>query len=240
KIRVGSERFLETEQIVLPEELDTVQQHAYRQGHSLICLASGDTVLGAVELEPVLRPEAESVIRQLQQMKKEIIILSGDHEQPTRKIAETVQADQYFPGILPEDKADLIEQIRAQGRTVCFVGDGINDAIALKKADVSVAVQGASTAAAESAQVVLREGSLEALPRMFDIATEFQKNMRDTFYAVTYPGVIGIGGVFFTHFTIFQAFLMYMISTAGGMTTTLLPFLRKQEQDTPSSDPQSK
>ncbi|MCI5131658.1 MAG: HAD family hydrolase, partial [Candidatus Electrothrix sp. EH2] len=231
EIRVGSERFLQAEQIALPEQLAAVQKAAYSRGHSLVCVASGDTVLGAVELEPVLRPEAKRVVRALQDMNKEVILLSGDHELPTGSIAETVQADQYVAGIAPEDKAGLIEQFREQGRTVCFVGDGINDAIALKKADVSVAVQGASTAAAESAQIVLRERSLEALPEMFDIAKEFQKNIRDTFYAVTYPGVIGIGGVFSAQFTITSAFLMYLFSTLSGMTVSQLPFLRREEKD---------
>lgn len=239
EIRVGSERFLQAEQIDLPEQLAAVQKAAYSRGHSLVCVASGDTVLGAVELEPILRPEAKRVVRALQDMNKEVILLSGDHELPTGSIAETVQADQYFAGIAPEDKAVLIEQLREQGRTVCFVGDGINDAIALKKADVSVAVQGASTAAVESAQVVFRERSLEALPEMFDIAKEFQKNMRDTFYTVTYPGVIGIGGVFLAGFTVSSAFLMYLFSTLSGMTVSQLPFLRREEKDSTSYAAQS-
>ncbi len=129
-------------------------------------------------------------------------------------MAEALGADHYFAEILPEKKAELIGQLRENGKTVCFVGDGINDAIALKKADVSISVKGASPAATDSAQVVLTESSLDAIPDIFELSSDFQDNMHNTFFAVTCPGILGIGGVFLAHFTIFHAFVLNMISTA--------------------------
>ncbi|HHC24777.1 MAG TPA: HAD family hydrolase, partial [Desulfobacterales bacterium] len=91
-------------------------------------------------------------------------------------MAEALGADHYFAEILPEKKAELIGQLRENGKTVCFVGDGINDAIALKKADVSISVKGASPAATDSAQVVLTESSLDAIPDIFELSSDFQDN----------------------------------------------------------------
>jgi Cu2+-exporting ATPase len=240
KIKVGSDRFMETEGIGLPDDFDEVRETIYEQGNSLICVARDTDLIGAVEMEPMLRPDAEDVIRRLKAMQKTVCIISGDHEKPTRAVAEILGADQYFAGILPEEKAGLIEELRKEGKKVCFVGDGINDAIALKKADVSISVKGASTAAEDSAQIVLTRGSLTPVPAVFELASDFQDNMHNTFAAVIYPGIVGIAGVFFAHFTLFHAFIMYIISTAGGAAVSAQPFLKKigEKKDPENSDKQ--
>ncbi|MCP4109990.1 MAG: heavy metal translocating P-type ATPase [Desulfobacteraceae bacterium] len=230
KIRVGSLRFMGTEETVLPENFDKIMETAFEQGFSIVCVAQENNLIGAVELEPTLRPGAEYAVHRLKAMHKEIHIVSGDHERPTRTIAHTLGIDGYAAEILPEQKAELIEHLREKGKTVCFVGDGINDAIALKKADVSVSVKGSSAAAGDSAQIVLEDFSLEALPRIFELASDFQDNMHSTFLAVTYPGVMGIGGVFFAHFDIFKAFIMYILSTAGGVAVSMHPLLKEMEK----------
>ena len=87
-----------------------------------------------------------------------IAIVSGDHDAPTRALAESLGMDRYFAQVLPADKADYVAKLQAEGRRVCFVGNGINDSIALKKADVSVSLRGASSLATDTAQVVFLEG----------------------------------------------------------------------------------
>ncbi len=230
KIRVGSDRFMKTEGTVLPEEFYKILETAFEQGFSIVCVAQENHLIGAVELEPTLRPDAEDVVHRLKAMHKEIHIISGDHERPTRTLAHTLGADDYSAEILPEEKAELITQLRKKGKTVCFVGDGINDAIALKKADVSVSVKGSSIAAEDSAQIVLEDASLKALPRIFELSSDFQDNMHSTFFAVTYPGVVGVGGVFFAHFNVFHSFLMYMLSTAGGAAVSMHPLLKEMKK----------
>ena len=90
---------------------------------------------------------------------KHIAIISGDHEEPTRRLAEKLGMDRYFAEVLPQDKARYVEQLQTEGRTVCFVGDGINDSIALKKANVSISLRGASSIATDTAQIVFMEES---------------------------------------------------------------------------------
>lgn len=118
---------------------------------------------GVLEIEPSIRPEARQLVQYLKQRGMEIYIISGDHEQPTRNIAKQLGIDHYFAQILPENKADLVKQLRDKGKFVCFVGDGINDAIALKSAQISISLKGASTAATDTAQIIFMDGTLNSL-----------------------------------------------------------------------------
>jgi Cu2+-exporting ATPase len=90
----------------------------------------------------------------------------------------------------------LIAGLRAKGKFVCFVGDGINDAIALKQANVSISLCGASTAATDTAQIILMDGNLNKLKSLFEIAHAFESNMRTNYWLAIMPGVICLGGVF--------------------------------------------
>ena len=127
-----------------------------------------------------MRPEAKMVIDSLRKHHtiQSVAIISGDHEAPTKKLAEQLMIDNYFAEVLPQDKAKLIAQLQKEGRTVCYIGDGINDAIALKQADVSISLRGASTVATDTAQIILMNENLEQLGLLFDIAKNFDKNMK--------------------------------------------------------------
>ena len=143
-IRVGSRRFMEMSGIAIPADID--EDHYHALGHSLVYLAIDNQLAGAIELKPTIRPEAKRIVSALKQRNMSIVIISGDHEQPTKKLAADLGIDHYLAQTLPENtypaplgKADLIEQLQKapkghdKGQVVCFVGDGINDSIALKK-----------------------------------------------------------------------------------------------------------
>ncbi|WP_054774246.1 HAD-IC family P-type ATPase [Methylogaea oryzae] len=151
-IRVGSARFLANEGIAMPDEVEAIRSQADACGYSLVHVAVDDRYSGAIELRPIIRPEAKAVIEELKKRDLQLYIISGDHEEPTRNLAEALGIDNYFAQTLPGDKAALVEGLRQQGRFVCFVGDGINDSIALKKANVSISLKGASTAATDTAR----------------------------------------------------------------------------------------
>ena len=128
-------------------------------------------VAGAIELHTTIRPEARAIVRGLRRRHiASMYIISGDHEAPTRRLAETLGIEHYFAETLPENKAALIEGLQQAGKVICYVGDGINDSIAMKKSHVSVSLRGASTLAVDTAEVILLDGSLNQLGRLFDIA----------------------------------------------------------------------
>ena len=133
--------------------------------------------------------------------------------------------DSYFAETLPQDKAIIIEQLQAQGKVVCYVGDGINDAIALKKARVSVSLRGASTAATDTAQVVLLDEGLGRLGDLFAIADDFNKTLTTSFVLSIVPGVLNIGGAFFLHFGFMHSVICNQIGFWASIGSSMRPTL---------------
>lgn len=223
-VQVGSPRFMEKEGLTIPVRLKAVQAESYAQGSSVIMVAVEHRVIGAIELRPTVRPEAAAVIRRLRQCGiASIYIISGDHEFPTKKLADELGLDRYFAETLPEQKAVLIQQLQRSGKSVCYVGDGINDAIALKEATVSISLRGASTVATDAAQVILMDESLRHLSQFFDLSQQFQNHVRTTFLAVLIPHFISMGGVFFFHLGFLPVFLLAQVGLLAGLLHALSP-----------------
>jgi len=231
-IRVGSGKFMALENISISNEIEKIEANCHQQGYSLVYVAVGDQLAGVIELLPTIRPEAKHVIQQLKQRNLSLYIISGDHETPTQVLAQKLGIDNYFAETLPEQKADLIEQLQKQGKSVCFIGDGVNDAIALKKAQVSVSLQGASTVAMNTAQVILMEENLTQLLQLFDLADSLDKNFKSSLALDIIPNVICIGGAFFFHLGIYGALAIYSIGLVSGVANGMLPLLGQSIQKT--------
>ncbi len=181
-------------------------------------------MVGAIELKPTIRPEAEAVVRGLRERGiQSTYIISGDHEAPTRKLAYDLGIDHYFAETLPEDKATLIEQLQQEGKMVCYVGDGINDAIALKKAAISISMQGASSVAVDTAQVILMDQNLSKLCDLFDLAADFNRNMTKTFGLVVAPHLLSLFGILFMHFGLLSVIILCQLGLGVGVGNALWP-----------------
>jgi Cu2+-exporting ATPase len=193
-----------------------------------VLVAIDNGVVGAIELEPTILPEARSVIQALRKRNVEIYVISGDHEEPTRALANALGIDSYFANVLPEDKAKHVERLQSLGRNVCFVGDGINDSIALKKAQVSVSLRGATTVATDTAQVVLMGATLEQLPNLFTLSRQFDTNMKVGLAASIIPCFCIIGGVFIVHLSLLGSVLIYNAGLLTGIGVAMMPLLQSR------------
>ncbi len=195
KVLVRSMSFIAGEGIRIPRELKTIQEISHHQGYSLVIAAIGNQ-LGAIELHPTIRPEAPDVIKKLSK-NYNLYIISGDHKEPTRKMAETLNIDHYFAEVLPQDKACLIKKLKREGKSICFVGDGINDSVALKEADVSISLEGASTIAVNTANIILTKGTLKELPLLFEVMQEFKQNSTHSKLISAIPNTLCLIGTLF-------------------------------------------
>lgn len=226
-VRVGSARFLRMEGIEIPASIDSEMQHTLREGNSMILVGVDEKLGGAIELQASHRPEIQDIITGLRQRGiKELAILSGDHEEPTRKMAEMLGMDRYFAEVLPQDKAGYVELLQKEGRTVCFVGDGINDSIALKKANVSISLRGASGIAMDTANILFMQESLSGLCEVLDIAKELERNIRRSWQLIVVPNSVCIAGVFALGFGLWTSVLFNNATMVLSFLNGVLP-LRK-------------
>ncbi|MBV8334529.1 MAG: heavy metal translocating P-type ATPase, partial [Alphaproteobacteria bacterium] len=230
RVRVGSRRFMEMEGLALTQEIEAALDEAHTEGHTMVMVAVGDRIGGALELRASVRPEVRGIVQGLRERGiKHIAIISGDHEAPTRKLAEELGMDRYFAQVLPTDKADYVEKLQREGRKVCFVGDGINDAIALKKADVSISLRGATSIATDTAHVVFMEQGLGKLCELHDIARDLERNVRNSWIMIVVPNVACVLGVFTLGFGIGASVVTNNVAALGALANGLWP-MRKVAQ----------
>ncbi|RRR74380.1 MAG: heavy metal translocating P-type ATPase [Candidatus Viridilinea halotolerans] len=218
-VHVGSERFLAAEGMAIPSELAALGGTAHERGTTLVWVACNQVVLGAIELAATVRPEAHAVVQALQRRGIRCVIISGDQEAPTRQLAASLGIEEYFASTLPSHKAERVAALKAAGRTVCFVGDGINDAIALREANVSVSLAGATTAAIDTAQVILIKNDLRQLLVLFDLVDTMQRDIKQQFGTYLAWSVLAAGGVIFFNggFLVSQTLLMASLATSVGL-----------------------
>ncbi len=232
-IRTGSLRFMKTEGIAVPDKIrEMTDSSHFADGCSLVMVALNEQLIGAIEIQPQVRPEAKGIISGLRQHGiRHISIVSGDHRHPTQQLADSLETDSYFYNILPENKADIVEQLQKKGRTVCFVGDGVNDAIAMKKANVSVSLCGAASVATDVAQVILMDGSLSHMCGLFDISKKLDTNLRQSLILGLGNGIICVGSALFLGLGILGSLILVDTFSLGvGISHAMLPLKQLEER----------
>ncbi len=217
-IHVGSIRFMTTERMTLPAKIEEAIKISHHEGNSLVIVAVNRQIIGAIEIQASMRTEVKPMVKTLRQFGiKHISIVSGDHEQPTKKLATSLGMDSYFYEVLPENKAQIVEQLQQEGKVVCFVGDGINDAIAMKKADVSISIKGASSIATDIAPIVLMDSGLSHLCKLFDISRSLNTTLRNSLKIAITPNIITIICVFILHFGRLEGIVLDAIGLSIGI-----------------------
>jgi heavy metal translocating P-type ATPase len=197
RVRIGSRRFIELHHVGL-ERARSDETAAHAVGASPIFVAVDDRLAGMLELQDQLRDDAPDAVRSLRARKmRNVIMLSGDHPEPSRVIAESLGLRHHYAELLPEDKARLVRELKAEGRVVAMVGDGVNDALALHAADVGIAVPGGAEVAAEAADIVLLSGGLDRVVRALDLARESIVAVRQTLGVAARAnlGVVGLASL---------------------------------------------
>ena len=167
---------------------------AHAAGAAPAFVAVDGDLAGLLVLEDELRAEAPAAVLALRQRQmRNVIMLSGDHPEPSRVIAESLGLRHHYADVLPEDKARLIRELKAQGRVVAMVGDGVNDALALSEADVGVAVPGGAPVTIEAADVVLLRGGLDRFVWALDLSRGAMAGVRRTLTVASQANLAVVG-----------------------------------------------
>jgi Cu2+-exporting ATPase len=194
RVLVGSRRFMDAHRIGLDAAADD-EAAAHAVGAAPAFVAVDGRLAGVIILQDSLRAEARDAVLALRARRmRNVIMLSGDHPEPTRVIAESLGVRHHYAEMLPGDKAALIRSLKAEGRTVAMVGDGANDALALNEADVGMAVPGGADLAVEAADVVILRGGLDRVVRALDLSREGIQAIRRTLRVAARVnlGVVGL------------------------------------------------
>ena len=139
-------------------------------GVSEVYVARAGQVLGSIRIADVLRPEAKNAVAAMRQMGLRTVLLSGDTQAATSSVGRDLGVDEAVGGLLPEQKAKWVTELRRKGRNVAMVGDGIDDAPALVEANVGIAMGSGTDVAGESADVILIGSDLSKLVETLRLA----------------------------------------------------------------------
>jgi P-type Cu2+ transporter len=135
----------------------------------------------------VIRPESREAVRRLHEMGVEVAMLTGDSEAVAKAVSEELGIDQYFAEVLPEHKEQKVAQLQKQGRRVAMVGDGVNDAPALTRADVGIAIGSGTDVAIESAGIILvRSNPLDIVHIIALSRASYRKMIENLLWATGY------------------------------------------------------
>lgn len=178
KVSVGNHALIESLQIPFTSEMRQTGKIFAQAGNSLVYVVVDDQVTHLIGIRDQVRPGTAKMIQQLKQLGiKQTMMLSGDNQETVDIIAKELGIDQAFGNLLPEDKSQIVRDLKDQGQTIAFVGDGINDSPSLSYADVGIAMGQGTDVAIESSDLVLMQSDIHKLPTAIDLAKHIQANM---------------------------------------------------------------
>ncbi|MEM7539354.1 MAG: heavy metal translocating P-type ATPase [Chloroflexota bacterium] len=208
-VKVGSIRYMERENIDVPDSIQNALTDAHELGNSAILVAFDGKMVGLIEMQSTPRDEAVRVVEFLKTSYIDnILLISGDHEMPTRSLAGQLGIEQFHAGVLPHEKADYVRHYQERGHKVMMVGDGINDSAALSLADISVSLQGASTIAVDVADVIFMDGSLKKFEYLFEVSKRLNRNVQRSFLMIAIPNTICIAGAMTGVFGLYSSLVL--------------------------------
>ncbi len=188
---VGNQVFLQEKGIPF-DEAEKIISALLPAGKSLIYVAVENKLAGIVAVADPVKADSISAVQSLKNMGIKIFMISGDHEKTVQAVAKEVGVDNYFAGVLPDQKANYVKQLQQQGYQVGMIGDGINDAPALAQADVSIAIGTGTDIAMETSDIILIHGNLSAVVSALALSRATVKNIKQNLFGSFFYNVLGI------------------------------------------------
>ena len=198
RVVIGSHHFVfEDEKCTIPAA-EQQKFDALKPAYSHLYMAASGQLVGVICISDPLRPEAAAVLNGLRALGiQNTVMMTGDSERTAAAIAKQVGVDRFFAEVLPEDKANFVQQAKAEGHTVVMIGDGINDSPALSAADIGIAIHSGAAIAREIADVTIKADSLEELVALKAIANSLQKRVHANYrFVLTFnSALIALGAL---------------------------------------------
>jgi Cu2+-exporting ATPase len=186
-VHVGGPRLLESLGLEIPSSLQPFSETAGKKAQSVIFTVVEKSVVAAFAIADVIRPESRPAIEALHKLNIQVAMLTGDSRAVADAVAADLGIDQVFAEVLPEHKDRMVAQLQAQGKKVAMVGDGVNDAPALTRADVGIAIGGGTDVAIESAGLILVQSNPLDVVKIFALSrASYRKMIQNLWWAAGY------------------------------------------------------
>lgn len=202
KVYIGNEQLMTDNLISIAAFKDNLEEAA-REGKTPLHIGIDGAFAGYIIAEDVVKEDSKSLVKQLKSMDIEVVMLTGDHKITARAIGNQLGIEKVYAEVLPEGKANVIDELMEDKRQVAMVGDGINDAVALTKATVGIAIGTGTDVAIESADVVLVKDSLQDVVTSLELSKATIRNIKQNLFWAFFYNVIGIpvaAGIFYIRF----------------------------------------
>ncbi|MCX4362774.1 MAG: heavy metal translocating P-type ATPase [Clostridia bacterium] len=174
------------------KDIEDAAERFSKDGKSIVVVAIEEKAAGVLGISDVLKDDGKEAVDELKKLGLRVILLSGDNKNSAQYIAKSAGIDEVIADVLPEQKGEVIDKLISQGAKVAMIGDGINDAPALAKANVGIAMGGGSDVAVESGQVVIVGGSVLGVVRAVRLARATMRNIKQNLFWAFIYNVIGI------------------------------------------------
>ena len=187
QLSAGGPQLIQSLSVNLPEMLQQFANDAATRGQATIYLVEDRRVLAAFAVADAIRPESRDAVDKLHDARMEVVMLTGDAKAVADAVARDLGIDEVFSQVLPQDKATKIEELKARGRRVAMVGDGVNDAPALVTSDVGVAIGAGTDVAVEAGDIVLVRSDPRDVPRIVELSrATYRKMIQNLWWAAGY------------------------------------------------------
>ena len=173
------------------EKLQQQAEQLAKQGKTPLLFVRDGKLLGMIAVADVIKEDSPQAIAELQNMGIKVVMLTGDNEQTARALGKQAGVDEVIAGVLPDGKEQVIGSLKQQGKTI-MVGDGINDAPALTRADIGIAIGAGADIAMDAADIVLMKSRLSDIPAAIRLSRATLKNIHENLFWAFFYNVIGI------------------------------------------------
>src|SRR5438874_12794772 len=202
-ILIGKEKFLADSNVRFPEELTKEVHRLQERAETTVWVAANGKAVGVLEIADPIKPTSREAVRELHEMGLKIIMCTGDNRRTAESVARELGIDEFKAEVMPDEKIEIVKDLKSEGAIVAMAGDGINDAPALAAADVGIAMGTGTDVAIESAGITLVKGDLMGIVKAIHVSRAVMRNIRQNlFFAFIYNalGVPIAAGVLYPFF----------------------------------------
>ena len=187
----GNQKLIKEQGISCEKALSSMEKLS-EEGKTPLILADEKQVLGVIGVADVVKPTSAKAIQELKKLGIQVIMLTGDNARTAKAIQKQLDIDTVIAEVLPQDKEREISRLQEEGKTVAMVGDGLNDAPALARADVGIAIGAGTDVAIESADIVLMKNDLQDVATAIELSKAVIRNIKENLFWAFFYNVCGI------------------------------------------------